>query len=196
VAIKTKLTFPTNPKTGETNGWREEVTGARLDLTPSANPRAALAVVQSSMAPAPVADMRVWLAELSTVTARRAEEVGEAALTLTAYTKRLEGYPGDVVKEVLSSWSGKWFPTWGELKEVLDSLVAPRAAILARLQSLCPEAGPATPRKSKAELTKERDDRVKFGMRFREKAPDGMSERDFVAAEIERLNEELQSLEG
>lgn len=96
---------------------------------PNADVMAGQQVLSELMAPAADGDIRLWLVELSTITARRSEGVEDAALTLTAYTSRLNQYPGDIVRQTLKDWSGKWFPTWSELKEILDDDIAPRLAI-------------------------------------------------------------------
>jgi hypothetical protein len=55
-------------------------------------------VVRKAMTPAPVDTIEEWLAELSVITARRAEDEFTGALRVDAYSRRLAGYPADVVK--------------------------------------------------------------------------------------------------
>lgn len=138
VVIKRRMTFPTNPSTGEMSGWREVISGADVALTDSADPIKALATIEQSLAPAAAPNIGIWLTELTHITAKRSEDVDSATLTLAAYIKRLVGYPGDIVRQTLQEWSGKWFPTWGELKEILDARTAPRLAIRDAVQGSAP----------------------------------------------------------
>ena len=87
----------------------------------------------AALAPPTEDDMERWIVELGLITAKRSMGDASAELFLTAYTKRLVDYPADIVRETLQSWAGKWFPTWGELKELLDAQVAERAVIGAAL---------------------------------------------------------------
>jgi hypothetical protein len=81
------------------------------------------------MAPAAIEDIEAWLGELSLVTARKTETGVDAVLTIKAYCKRLKQYPGDVVRHTLENWTGKWFPSWGELEAQMESEAAIRRAI-------------------------------------------------------------------
>lgn len=125
--------FPVDPTTGETKGWRSVIDSAQITFSENANLAKAKDVVRAAMAPASDADMELWIAELSLITAKRNTSDAAAELLLTAYTKRLANYPGDVVRETLQTWAGKWFPTWGELKEMLDAGSAARQEIQAAL---------------------------------------------------------------
>jgi hypothetical protein len=127
--IRRRLTFATSPSTGEASAWREVVSGADLALTEGADPASALALAERSLAPAGPAQMGVWLTELAHITAKRSEDADSAVLTMTAYIKRLAAYPGDIVRQTLQEWSGKWWPTWAELKEILDARAAGRLAV-------------------------------------------------------------------
>jgi len=129
VVIKHRLMFPTNPSTGEPSGWRDVVKGAEVVVAAEANIEKALRTVEASMAPAAPPNIGMWLAELGHITAKRTESADSATVTMAAYIKRLVQYPGDIVRQTLQEWSGKWFPTWGELKEILDARTAPRLAI-------------------------------------------------------------------
>lgn len=123
------MTFPTDPKTGEWNGWRESVSGATITLEPGTDLIACQKLLAASMAPALPPNIGMWLTEVAHITAKRSEDAESATLTMTAYIKRLVDYPGDIVRQTLLEWSGKWFPTWGELKDILDARMAERNAI-------------------------------------------------------------------
>jgi hypothetical protein len=90
-------------------------------------------VVRKAMTPAPVDTIEEWLAELSVITARRAEDEFTGALRVDAYSRRLAGYPADVVKAALFEGKWKFWPTWAELAEVCDKAVAKRKAMAAAL---------------------------------------------------------------
>lgn len=147
VVIKHKLTFPTESSTGEPSGWRDVVKGAEVTLGEGANIEKAMRIAEASMAPAAPPNIGMWLAELGHITARRTESADSATVTMAAYIKRLVQYPGDIVRQTLQEWSGKWFPTWGELKEILDARMAPRLAIRDAISRLNTKAiaGPTTP---------------------------------------------------
>jgi hypothetical protein len=146
VSVKRRLTFPSDQSAGDSQTWREVVDRAEIEVGPNPDFAAAHAALAESMAPATDHEIGIWLVELSTVSARRSESAEEAALTITAYTKRLRGYPGDIVRDTLQAWSGKWFPTWGELKDILDVRTAPRAFIRTSLSvHQAATAGPQRP---------------------------------------------------
>lgn len=111
------------------SGWREVINGAEVALVDGADPVLALGTIEKALAPAAPPNIGIWLTELHHITAKRSEDVDSAMLTMAAYIKRLVAYPGDIVRQTLQDWSGKWFPTWGELKEILDARTAPRLAI-------------------------------------------------------------------
>ena len=129
VALRTRTEFPEN------GSWREVITGAAVEISDTADLAACRRIVAAMMAPASIADTGKWLAELSLVSARKATGDDESAALIAAYHDRLKAYPGDVVRETLKSWRGKWFPTWGELADILDGRIAGRRAIVAAIQN-------------------------------------------------------------
>lgn len=76
-----------------------------------------------------------WIAELSVITAKRTDDDFTESLRLTAYTNRLQHYPADIVAEALLRHTWKFFPSWAELKDVLEDLHRPRRAIINKLLS-------------------------------------------------------------
>jgi hypothetical protein len=139
VSVRHRAIFPTDPKTGEPSGWRDVVSGAQVIPSAGTNLGECMRTIAEVMAPAPRKRILGWLAEVSTITARRNTDEAESTLTLEAYCSRLLQYPGDIVRDTLLGWSGKWFPTWGELKEILDGRTAPRVAIQGALAALEPK---------------------------------------------------------
>jgi hypothetical protein len=91
--------------------------------------------IRSTMQPAHRAKIEQWLAELSVISAQRKSDQMTLELMLGAYTKRLEGYPADMVRDVLIIRIWKFFPTWAELSEILESMMADRRAMLAACES-------------------------------------------------------------
>ena len=193
VCVKKQLVFPTNPKTGEMTGWREEVRGTEIDLSKDADLPSCARTIGALLTPAVADDIETWLTEVSAITARRSETVEEGALTLVAYSSRLGQYPADIVRETLKSWSGKWFPTWGELKEILDVRAAPRRSIADGISRLM--APPPKPKKDLSQLKRElhllEDDCVPFDMRFSSR--DEQVEQ--MAARILNIKSEIATLE-
>ena len=112
-----------------------EPTG-RTVATVSGTPEAIAAMrdrMEGAFAP-PVEDqLEVWLAELDMIAPRRASSTNDDDLRMQAYINRLAGYPADVVREALLSRTWRFFPSWFELQEVCDELVAHRRAVRAEL---------------------------------------------------------------
>lgn len=139
-SARTELSFPTTA--GGAMTWREKTVGMDITLAASADLGAALRVASEALLPAAVPQIERWIGELSVITARRAESQFEAELSLSAYSSRLAGYPGDIVRDTVLGWSGKWFPTWAELKDIMDVRTAPRLAIRDAIQR---QISPPTP---------------------------------------------------
>lgn len=91
--------------------------------------------------PADDGQIERWIAELSVIAARRADDDMSEALRLRAYRDRLAGYPADIVKDVLLRQTWKFFPTWAELHEKLESAMVRRRSILRAAEN----AEPAKP---------------------------------------------------
>lgn len=175
-------------------GWREQVSGTDIALSQSHDLDGAARTVATLLAPASVDEIEIWLSEVSAITARRSETAEEGAMTLVAYSSRLRQYPGDIVRQTLLEWSGKWFPTWGELKEILDVRTSPRTFIadgIARLRMPEPPKARGDISKLKRELVLLEDDCVPFELRYASR--DEQVER--MAARILELKSEIQQLE-
>jgi hypothetical protein len=108
----------------------------RVSLGSSNDLPAALAVANESLRPAPIEAIEEWLARLSVKTARRKDTANGDELALSVYTDHLRAYPGDAVRHVLSNYRGTWFPTWGELADLLDEFTEPRLMIRDRLAEM------------------------------------------------------------
>lgn len=76
------------------------------------------------------------LAELSSVTMRRAYHTEDDALTAIAFTSRLAVYPPDVAKAACEAWADreKFWPSWAELKAECDRRMCGRLAVMRALE--------------------------------------------------------------
>jgi len=161
-------------------------------LSSSADLPSALMVVEESLLPAPIEKIEDWLGELSAITARRAETAIEAEISLSAYSSRLSTYPGDIVRDTLLTWSGKWFPTWGELKEIMDVRTSPRAAIRdAVLKLINPPAQPTDVTPLKRELARLEDGNVPREWAFKDRS----EQVELIDARIVELKTQIAKLE-
>ena len=98
-------------------------------------------------------DVEAWLAELSVIVARRAEDEFSEGLRLEAYASRMRRYPVDVARDAVLGRTWKFWPTWAELEKHCEELVAPRRAMLAALErratSDLPHYAPAPERRER-----------------------------------------------
>lgn len=162
-------------------------------LSSSADLSSALAVAEESLLPAPIEKIEDWLGELSAITARRSETAIEAEISLSAYSSRLTTYPGDIVRDTLLTWSGKWFPTWGELKEIMDARTAPRTAIRdAVLKVLNPPAPPRDVTLLKRELANLQDGNIPREWAFKDRT----EQLELIDARILTLKTQIIQIEG
>lgn len=111
--------------------------------------------LRNFMAPASPRQIEGWIAELSVITAKRADDAFSEELRVTAYASRLIRYPADVARSVLLEQSYKFFPTWEELEKRCESLASPRRNMIAAL-----ERGPAPPEPQYRPATQQERDRV------------------------------------
>lgn len=86
------------------------------------------------MTPAPADAVEAWLAELSVLVVRRADDEFGDALRLEAYASRLRQYPADVARAALLDRPWKFWPAWQELEAVCEALVSPRRHMLRALR--------------------------------------------------------------
>lgn len=130
-SVRTETLYPMT-EGGETT-FRQKVASLTVTSASSADLPAALNVIEESLLPAPTETIEQWLAELSVKTARRKESTAGGELALSVYTAHLREFPADVVRHVLTSYRGVWFPTWGELADRMDDFVEPRRLIRDRM---------------------------------------------------------------
>jgi hypothetical protein len=163
-----------------------------VNIAGSADVPAALKVINASLAPASVETIEEWLAVLSVKTIQRNDTAGRVELMVSTYAAHLREYPADVVRHVLAGWSGKWWPTWGELVERLDELTDQRLMIRDHLVGLIAGAAPeATAIDQVAERLKKLRDELAAAERVAAKYPElsdsSLRKREAIAKEITQL---------
>jgi hypothetical protein len=104
-----------------------------------------IATSERFMTPAPDHILESWLAELSVITAARADDVMTQEMRLAAYRKRLSEYPADVAREAMFGKTWRFFPTWDELEIRCEAFAGPRRAMAASLAVPLSSAKPAMP---------------------------------------------------
>ena len=95
---------------------------------------AAIDDLRKFLTPATADAIEGWLAELSVIVARRADDEFSEELRIAAYAGRLGRYPADVVREVLLGRSYRFWPTWEELEKRCDALAGPRRHMIAAME--------------------------------------------------------------
>jgi hypothetical protein len=78
------------------------------------------------MVSAPVRQIEFWLAELSVIVARRADDEFGEELRITAYSSRLSRYPADIARHALLGIPHKFWPAWSELEAICNKLASHR----------------------------------------------------------------------
>lgn len=93
------------------------------------------AKVASALTSADSARIEAWLAEMSVLVVKGKSDEFSDTLRLVSYTKRLAGYPTDVVRSALLDHKWQFWPSWKDLADLCDSLAAPRRAMAAALEA-------------------------------------------------------------
>lgn len=89
---------------------------------------------RKAMTPATQQMLTEWIAELSVIAPKRADDEFTAALTIRAYASRLADYPADVARAAMLERRWKFFPSWDELGSACDEIVAERKATLVGIE--------------------------------------------------------------
>ena len=166
-----------------------------VNIAASADLLSALKTINAALAPASHEQVEEWLAILSVKTVQRNDSVGRADLTVATYAAHLRQYPADVVRYVLTGWSGKWWPTWGELVERLDEQTDQRLMIRDRLleilegrETVAVEADPVSERL--AMLREQLAAAERVAEKYPELAESSLRKREAYAEEIATLEQE------
>ena len=188
--VKTETVFPTT-QDGDTT-FRQRPTSLTVNIAGSADVPAALKVINASLAPASLETIEEWLAVLSVKTIQRNDTAGRVELMVSTYAAHLHEYPADVVRHVLAGWSGKWWPTWGELVERLDELTDQRLMIRDHLAALVTGTAPqdATIDHVAQRLKRLRDELAaaeRVALKYPELADSSLRKREAIASEIQKL---------
>jgi hypothetical protein len=125
-----RVTYP------QDGGFRREVVAIHAKGKPLTAEQ--LSRVDGFFAPANERVIGQWIAELSVISARRADDDMSETLRLHAYTRRLSEYPADVVKMALLDKTWRFFPTWAELHEVLEPAMKRRRMLRQSVQNVKP----------------------------------------------------------
>lgn len=165
-----------------------------VNIAASADVPAALKVINASLAPASVETIEEWLAVLSVKTIQRNDTAGRVELMVSTYAAHLREYPADVVRHVLAGWSGKWWPTWGELVERLDEMTDQRLMIRDHLAGLVNGSMAETVSADHVanRLKKLRDEleaAERVASKYPELADSSQRKRDAIANEIHQLEQ-------
>ena len=82
----------------------------------------AVQLIEQYSQPLEARELSALLTELHLLTKQRKENQVSLDLAFELYGRRLEKYPADIVREVLSKWwdQSKWWPSWQELKVEID----------------------------------------------------------------------------
>ena len=131
LAVRYEWRFPSGPNGERLPSYQVAVS---CEVSPSGNHEAALADLRNFMTPAPIRQIEGWLAELSVIVARRADDEFADELRVSVYSSRLSRFPADVVRHVLLTDTYKFWPTWEELEKRCKAMTGPRAQMIAALE--------------------------------------------------------------
>ena len=132
LAINSRMEFPAD------GGFRVVVEGVGLAIDPGGSVASGLAAVNAAMVPADVKTIALALARLRVLVVPRSGSNQDLDFEAEVWLDQLRRYPADVVVETLDEWprrrGGRFWPTWHELREVLEAKAAPRRAMVDRLR--------------------------------------------------------------
>lgn len=118
-------------------GWEGVVTNYALpSLTPETQSRA-ISMAEQSLKPMTPSECIGLLGEMKLLTVPRTEATESLEAQLMLYSRKLQDYPADVVRRVLTTQPNisKWWPAWSELKERLDLFTFRRRKLIEALKS-------------------------------------------------------------
>lgn len=128
---------------------RRAAEGPTASLTALGSPEALAkmrGVVEKALTPAPEFLIGEWLAEIDAITVAAGADELDKRLQLKALTRRLAGFPADIVKAAILGWQGKFFPSYGELHDRIAADFAARMQLVKALRAATeappPEAEP------------------------------------------------------
>ena len=93
----------------------------RIESSSRADAEAALREAQNWLSPLPWDRLVKLLGELYLKTARRSEEDFDRDALFSLYGRALSAYPGDVVRDAINGYRGKFFPALVELQDEIST---------------------------------------------------------------------------
>ena len=136
------------------HGYDFEFIRFDFDGAPEADVHQALATLEAVNAPCPLPIAEKAIATLRVRTKARAEDAADMKLMLAVFSQDIADYPPDVVVDTCKAWARmeKWFPSWSELKGLLDRRVKRRRRMLDALRRQEREGKNAEPEITPAEI--------------------------------------------
>lgn len=113
-------------------GFETEFVGYSLPANlPPEEIREARAVVERACIPAQAREIMAELARMRLIVKVRAEQEQDLAAIAVIFAEEMAEYPPDIVRHALRGWTKreKWWPSWAELKELLDRAFKRRKAL-------------------------------------------------------------------
>lgn len=117
-------------------GFDFEVAGYDFSKASHADLEEALPILEAVNQPCPPDIAAKAVGALKVRTVARKEQQDDLSLTVAVFTEDLMDYPPDVVIDACRRWASKekWFPSWAELKDLLDYKAGKRRKILEALR--------------------------------------------------------------
>lgn len=132
LGVRTKVLYH------EDGSFTEAVAETSLKLGQDAKLQDGVAMLTLAMTPAPSAKLAEALTRLRLITVGGQKADADTELSIELMIDLLRDYPADVAIETLAEWPrrkrGSWWPTWAELRPILDSKAAMRRAMEARVR--------------------------------------------------------------
>jgi hypothetical protein len=135
-SFASSITERTEPIYG-TSGYDERLTGYELTRPiPADEAVEALAILVEANKPADEVFILQELARMRRLTKARPQDADDLTLMAAAYAEEMAAYPADVIASACRKWAAmeKWWPSWAELKDLLEFRMRRRKAMLEALQ--------------------------------------------------------------
>jgi hypothetical protein len=119
------------------DGYDERLVGYELTRPiPADDAEEALAILAEANQPADEAFIVQELTRMRMLTKARPQDSTDLTLMAAAYAEEMAAYPADVIRSACRKWAAmeKWWPSWAELKDLLEFRMRRRKAMLEALQ--------------------------------------------------------------
>jgi hypothetical protein len=116
------------PKVDPEYGFDEILMGYAFAGAPDSDIESAKEILDALNTPCPENIAEEAVGRMRARTIRRAEDQMDMMLTIAVFSEDVANYPADVVIDGCRSWASqnKYFPSWSELKDMLDWRVRKR----------------------------------------------------------------------